>query len=144
MSVCRGSSASQHEGYQQAASKKQQSPPHFAAAVSPLKQSPGFQPVQPAAAEGSKYDCEHGQDYTFIKTVPMQHVQSHYSSSFVQPNTATKVFDSGSNCMSHEGLQSQVKWAAQVSAQPFAPLLSLSPESSSNSINIDATPSAAA
>lgn len=72
----------------------------------------------------------------------MQHVQSHYSSSFVQQNTATEVFDSGSNCMSHKGLQSQVKWAAQVSAQPFAPLLSLSAESSSNSI--DATPSAAA
>ena len=144
MSVCRGSSASQPEGHQQAASKKQQSPPHFAAAVSPLKHSPGSQPAQPAAAFSSKYDCEHGQDYTFIKTVPMQHVQSHYSSSFVQPNTATKAFDSGSNCMSHTGMQSQVKWPAQVSAQPFAPLLSLSPESSSNSINTDATPSAAA
>ncbi|KAL0021694.1 hypothetical protein WJX79_001117 [Trebouxia sp. C0005] len=33
----RGSSASQHGGYQQAVSKKQQSPPHFGAAVSPLK-----------------------------------------------------------------------------------------------------------
>ncbi len=139
MSVCRGSSASQHEGYQQAASKKQQSPPHFAAAVSPLKHSLGSQPAQPAASFSSKHDFEHGRDYTFIKTVPMQHVQSHYSTSVVQPNTTTKVFGSSSNCMIHEGLRSVVKWAAQVSAQPFAPLLSLSPESSSNSI--DATPS---
>lgn len=44
--------------------------------------------------------------------------------------------------MSQEGLQTAVKWAAQVSAQPFAPLLSLSPESSSNTI--DETPSVAA
>ena len=140
MSVCRGSSASQPEGYQQAASSKQQSPPHFAAAVSPLKHSLGSQPAQPAAAFSSKHDCKHGQYYTFIRTVPMQHVQSHYSSSVVQPNTASKVFNTSSNCMSHEGLQSEVKWAAQVSAQPFAPLLSLSLESSSNSI--DATPCA--
>ncbi|DBB04723.1 TPA: hypothetical protein ACH3X3_010027 [Trebouxia sp. C0006] len=136
----RGSSASQPEGYQQAASSKQQSPPHFAAAVSPLKHSLGSQPAQPAAAFSSKHDCKHGQDYTFIRTVPMQHVQSHYSSSVVQPNTATKVFDTSLKCMSHESLQSEVKWAAQVSAQPFAPLLSLSLESSSNSI--DATPCA--
>ena len=143
MSVCRGSSASQHEAHQQAASTKQQSPPpHFAAAVSPVKNSLGLQHDQQAADFRSKHGFGHGQDHTFIKTVPMQHVQSHYCSSVVQPNTTCKVLGSSSNCMSHEGMQTVVKWAAQVSAQPFAPLLSLSPESSSNSI--DATPSVAA
>lgn len=142
MSVCRGSSASQHGGYQQAVSKKQQSPPHFGAAVSPLKHPVGSQRPQPTAEFSSKHDCKHGQDYTFIKTVPMQHVQSHYSSSIVQPNTTSQLCGSSSKCMSQEGLQTAVKWAAQVSAQPFAPLLSLSPESSSNTI--DETPSVAA
>ncbi len=78
------------------------------------------------------------QDWSFIKTVPMQHVQSHYTSSLLHPAQSSKVrVKSPAGQLDGSDDYSASQWQRKVTAQPFAPLLSLSPESSVDSLGAD-------
>ena len=93
-----------------------------------------------AHAIGSQAAGINSQDGSFIKTVPMQHVQSHYASP-LHTLLLPPGFSQGRNVDSSASLANSAKqvlasdmqWQKPVTAQPFAPLLSLSPESSADS-----------
>lgn len=76
-----------------------------------------------------------GQDCSFINTVPMQHVQSHYTNRQRQPLPSSKIFGDTPASSSGACLQTSAGWGAQLTTQPFAALLALSPESSDESMH---------
>ena len=114
--------------------------------VSPALKSPWSQNTQQQTpVSPNTLGVLSGQKGCFIRTVPMQNVQSHYAAPASQAAACavggTKL---GSDAVSQQNLQPTAvtvdRMAAnvdriafrQASAQPFAALLSLSPESSDN------------
>ena len=67
---------------------------------------------------------------SFIRTVPMQHVQSHYAEN--EPQTG-----SASQLASTQHVLPEKAQLKQLKASAFVPLVSLSPESSTSSVTDD-------
>ena len=79
------------------------------------------------------------QNASFIKTVPMQHVQSYYATAVSQPMSST----AGSGHLntgatpkhSMQPILAETMALRQAAAQPLAALLTLSPESSDGTVS---------
>lgn len=69
----------------------------------------------------------HQKPFSFIKTVPMQHVQSHYAGERTDQGKGEQL------APSVQALPLNKAWLTQLTAPPFTPLISLTPESSCDS-----------
>ena len=109
-----------------------QSPPAFKPAWKDSSQQQGRASTTTPGATSSP-------DASFIKTVPMQHVQSHYAAAVPQQLTGTvcngdfKSDATPKHCM--QPMLAERVALRQAAAQPLAALLSLSPELSDGTVS---------
>lgn len=71
----------------------------------------------------------HQKPFSFIKTVPMQHVQSHYAEERSDLDRGEQLIPSV------QPLSLNKAWLTQLTAPPFTPLISFTPESSCSSFD---------
>lgn len=94
-----------------------------------IKQAPfpeGRKHCDPMADMGAVPQPQH---FSFIRTVPMQHVQSHYT------DQQSVVSSDEHQVTSIKCVVSGKAWRTQLTAAAFVPLMSLSPESSTSSVD---------